>query len=200
MNWFDRNKAAQPSLADIAAAITELSQSLTDNDSGVQKGLRRLSLANKQQSDAITTLAQESISLQSTLAQRHGVILTHEKIIGLLDQLEKITLATNGTSNAAVVTPLITRATTELSSVSALEVLAEVGQIYPDQGCEVVVAIEDNQWEPGTVLEVLQQGYQTPNGDIVRVAKVVVCQEYQSKPIENEPSEKILHEETPNAF
>ena len=180
--WLGRGKVKKISLADVAASVTALSRTIASSDSGVQKGLRRLSLAQKQQNDAIATLTYEFTSLKCAIANRHGVVLTYEQIMRLLDHLAKINhassnLAGNTTNNRDVIAPLVARATEDLLFLCELEAVAEVCHPYPSHGCEVVGAVEEPRWQPGTVHEILQQGYQTPDGDIVRAAKVIVCRE-----------------------
>jgi molecular chaperone GrpE (heat shock protein) len=182
MNWFKRafagKKAKKISLEDISAAMAALSQTLSDSDGGIKKGLRRLSLAQKQQSDAIDTLSRESRTLKSTIADRHGVVLTYTQIIRLLDHLDKIQRTVDP---GEVIGTLLTRVTEDLLSLCELEAIAEVHSLYPAEGCEVIGAIEEPKWQAGTVHEILQQGYRDSNGQIVRGAKVVVCREEQQR-------------------
>ncbi len=172
--WLGWGKAKKNALEDISALLSALNQAVSNTDSGIQKGLRRLSLAQQKQSDAIATLSYESTSLKCAIAGRHGVVLTYEHIVHLLDHLAKINHAAN---NREVIAPLVARATEELLSLCELEAVAAVSTPYPAQGCEVVGAVAAPLSQPGAVHEILQQGYQTPDGQVVRVAKVVVCRE-----------------------
>jgi len=182
MSWFKRlfagKKPKETSLEDISASMAALSQTLSDSDGGIKKGLRRLSLAQKQQSDAIETLSHESRALKSTIADRHGVVLTYTQIIHFLDHLDKIKRTVDP---GEVIGPLLTRATDDLLSLCELEAIADVHSLYPAEGCEVIGAIEESRWQAGTVHEILQQGYRDSNGQIVRGAKVVVCREGQQR-------------------
>jgi len=185
MNWFKRwwGKGARQrtSLEDITSSIEALSEAVSSNESGIQKGLRRLSMAQKQQSDTLAMLAQESASLKFTLTECQGLTLTYDQVLHTLDNLSKIDHAvSNVTDSRNVITPLIERTAKDLLSLCALETMVEIGKPYPDKACEVVGAVEtleQPQWPPGTVVEVLQQGYQTAQGDVVRAAKVVVSRE-----------------------
>jgi hypothetical protein len=182
MSWFKRlfagKKPKEIALEDIAASMAALSQTLSDSDGGIKKGLRRLSLAQKQQSDAIDTLSHESRALKSAIAERHGVVLTYAQIIRLLDHLDKIQRTVDP---GEVIGSLLTRVTEDLLSLSELEAIADVHSLYPAEGCEVIGAIEEPQWQAGTVHEILQQGYRDGNGQIVRGAKVVVCRGEQPR-------------------
>ena len=172
--WFGKSGGRRIDLGDISASIDALSDKVSANEGGIQRGLRRLSMAQKQQSDAIT-------SLKFALAERHGLSLTYEHILQTLDNLAKINhAATNVADHHDVIAPLATRTTEELLSLCALEMIAVIGKPYPAQNCEVIGSVETSelaQWPPGTVVEVLQQGYQTTQGDVVRPAKVIVSRE-----------------------
>lgn len=179
--WFGKSAGQATSLDDISASIGSLSELVSANEAGIQRGLRRLSMAQRQQSDAIGLLTQESASLKFALAKRHGLMLSYEQILKTLDNLAKINhAATNVADHREVIAPLTTRTIEGLLSLCELEMIALIGKPYPASNCEVVGAVETSeqaQWPPGTVVEVLQQGYQTTQGDVVRSAKVIVSRE-----------------------
>jgi molecular chaperone GrpE (heat shock protein) len=179
--WFGRSDGRRINLGDISALIDALSEVVSANEGDIQRRLRRLSMAQKQQSDAIALLTQESASLKFTLAKRHGLILTYEHILQTLDNLAKINhAATNVADHRDVIAPLTTRTMEDLLSLCELEMIAVIGKRYPARNCEVIGAVEtleQAQCPPGTVVEVLQQGYQTIQGDVVRTAKVIVSRE-----------------------
>jgi hypothetical protein len=206
--WLGKNDHQRISLEGMTCSIDVLSESVSKNEIGIQKGLRRLSMAQKQQSDTLALLAQESASLKFALNERHGLILTYEQILQILDNLSKIDhVAGNATYPNGVMGPLIERAITDLLSQCALEAVAEIGKPYPAKACEVVgaidavvdeAALEQPQWPPGTVIEVLQQGYQTAQGEVVRVAKVIVSQ--GPVPVQAPSTQTMTHlEETGHA-
>lgn len=170
--------------------MAALSQTLSDSDGGIKKGLRRLSLAQKQQSDAIDTLSHESRTLKSAIADRHGVVLTYAQIIRFLDHLDKIKLTVD---NSEVIGSLLTRATEDVLSLCELEAIADIHSLYPAEGCEVIGAIEQPRWQAGTVHEILQQGYRDSNGQIVRVAKVVVCRGEQQRDLSQQEGTDNVH-------
>jgi hypothetical protein len=194
MSWFKRlfagKKPKEISLEDISASMAALSQTLSDSDGGIKKGLRRLSLAQKQQSDAIDTLSHESRTLKSAIADRHGVVLTYTQIIRFLDHLDKIKRTVD---NREVIGSLLTRATEDVLSLCELEAIADVHSLYPAEGCEVIGAIEQPRWQAGTVHEILQQGYRDSNGQIVRVAKVVVCRGEQQRDLSQQEGTDNVH-------
>ncbi len=194
MNWFKRvfagKKAERISLEDISASMAALSQTLSDSDGGIKKGLRRLSLAQKQQSDAIDTLSHESRTLKSAIAERHGVVLTYTQIIRLLDHLDKIQRTVDPKE---VIGSLLTRITEDLLSLCELEAITEVHSLYPAEGCEVIGAVEQPQRPAGTVHEILQQGYRDIDGQIVRRAKVVVCREDQQQGLSQQEETDDVH-------
>jgi hypothetical protein len=194
MNWFKRafagKKAQKISLEEISASMAALSQTLSDSDGGIKKGLRRLSLAQKQQSDAIDTLSHESRTLKSAIADRHGVVLTYTQIIRFLDHLDKIKRTVD---NGEVIGSLLTRATEDVLSLCELEAIADIHSLYPAEGCEVIGAIEQPRWQAGTVHEILQQGYRDSNGQIVRVAKVVVCRGEQQRDLSQQEGTDNVH-------
>ncbi|MFT5084198.1 MAG: hypothetical protein ACI9Y1_002251 [Lentisphaeria bacterium] len=88
--WLGKGDHQRISLEDMTCSIDVLSESVSKNEIGLQKGLRRLSMAQKQQSDTLALLAQESASLKFVLNERHGLILTYEQILQILDNLSKI--------------------------------------------------------------------------------------------------------------
>ncbi len=194
MNWFKgafaRKKTQKISLEEISASIDTLSQTLSDNDAGIKKGLRRLSLAQKQQSDAIDTLSHESRTLKSAIADRHGVVLTYTQIIRFLDHLDKIKRTVD---NTEVIESLLTRATEDVLSLCELEAIADIHSLYPAEGCEVIGAIEQPRWQAGTVHEILQQGYRDSSGQIVRIAKVVVCRGEQQRGLSQQQETDNVH-------
>jgi len=179
--WFGKSGGQRISLGEIAASIDALGETVSANEGGTRRGLRRLSMAQKQQSDAIALLTRESASLKFALAQRHGLILTYEHILQTLDNLDKINhAAANVADYQYVIAPLITRTIEDLLSLCELEMIAVVGKPYPSRDCKVLWAVEtleQAQWPPGTVVEVLQQGYKTIEGDVVRSEKVFVSRE-----------------------
>jgi molecular chaperone GrpE (heat shock protein) len=178
--WFRKEDDLHTELSNISASIDDLSEAVSANESGTQKGLRRLSMAQKQQSEAIALLTQESTSLKFALAQRNGLTLTYEQILHTLDSLAKVNHAANNAAPQEIIAPLTARVIEDLLPLCELAIIAEIGKPYPDQGCKVVGATDTSekpQWPPGTVVEVLQQGYQTTAGDVVRTAKVIVSRE-----------------------
>lgn len=189
MIWFKRWLCRSNSqLESMASSIESLREIVSANESGLQKGFRRLSMAQKQQSDTLELLAQESSSLKFTLAKHHGLTISYEQALQMLDNLSKIELAANSTSNPQnVLTPLITRTINDLLSLCEIKEIAKVGKSYPAQACEVVGAVEQTQYPPGTVTEILQQGYQTVHGDVVRNAKVIVASEPPSTNTTTQP-------------
>jgi molecular chaperone GrpE (heat shock protein) len=194
MSWFKRvfagKKAGKNSLEDISASMAALSQTLSNSDGGIKKGLRRLSLAQKQQSDAIDTLSRESRTLKSTIADRHGVVLTYTQIIRLLDHLDKIQRTVDP---GEVIGSLLARVTEDILSLCELAAIAEVHSPYPAEGCEVIGAIEEPRWQAGTVHEILQQGYRDSGGQIVRGAKVIVCREDQQQGLSQQEERDNVH-------
>ena len=162
-------------LKDIAFSLSALQQTVEEVNSGVQKGLRRLSLAQKQQTEQIENLAQESRSLAFNIVDRHGKSLTYSQALAILDHLHKIGNAADSADNDnAIIKTLQVEAATDLLSLFELKEIARIRQPYPDQGCEVVGAVDDCLGAEGTVHQILQQGYQTVDGQILRVAKVIV--------------------------
>lgn len=151
--------------------FTALTQAISDNDKSVQKNLRRLSLAQKQQSDAIESLTQESITLSAAIADRHGVVLSYSQLITQLDHLYKIAHCANDNATLSV---LVERAIKALAETGELTPLVCIHEPYPEHGCEVVGSIDSSQDAAGTVHEIVQQGYCTADGDIIRGAKVIV--------------------------
>ena len=190
MTWFKRWLCSSNSQLDnMASSIDSLREIVVANENGFQKGFRRLSMAQKQQSETLelllkessalkeesSALAKETSSLKFTLAKHQGVAISYEQALQALDNLTKIELVANNTpTHQNILMPLITRAIDDLLSLYKLEKIAEVGKLYPAQACEVVGAVEQAQYPPGTVTEILQQGYQTRQGDLVRNAKVIV--------------------------
>jgi molecular chaperone GrpE (heat shock protein) len=78
-------------------------------------------------------------------------------------------------------------------SLCELEAIADIHSLYPAEGCEVIGAIEQPRWQAGTVHEILQQGYRDSNGQIVRVAKVVVCRGEQQRDLSQQEGTDNVH-------
>ncbi len=163
--------AVEKSLEDIATSISALGEKVDNNDRAVNKGLRRLSLAQKQQNDAIESLQNESKSLKHAISDRHGIVLNYKQILDILDDFSKISPSM---TNKDIIVPLVTRATQHLLYQVELLPVAQTGTQYPAEGCEVVGAIDNPSLPAGTVHEILQQGYRTPEGILLRKAKVIV--------------------------
>ena len=187
LEWFKRlfsEKEAQQeegvSLEDIATSVVELQSTVSEMNSSLQKGLRRLSLAQKQQTDSIESLAQESQSLAFNITDRYGKALTYGQVLNIMDHLDKIGHAVDHTGyNSDVINALRFQAAAELVSLFELKEIAHIRQPYPSHGCEVVGAVDEPLYPEGTVHQILQQGYQTTNGQLVRAAKVIVCRRHQ---------------------
>ena len=186
MGWFRQWLSRRnQQLEHISSSIDALGDIVSTSDNGFQKGLRRLSMAQKQQSDMLESLVQESSALKQetaalkfALTERHGLTLTYEQVLQTLDNLTKIELAASNSPNSQnIMIPLITRSISDLLSCCGLEVIVAVGNPYPERACEVAGATEHAYYSPGIVIEILQQGYQTPEGDVVRAAKVIVAAE-----------------------
>lgn len=232
MTWFKRWLCRGNSQLDnMASSIESLREIVLANENGFQKGFRRLSMAQKQQSEALELLVRESSALRKessalvkepsalgkepsatakelsapdkepsalnkepsalnkepssltfALAEHRGLTISYEQALHILDNLSKIELAANTIStDQDILAPLIARTTSDLLSLCEIEVTAKVGEPYPTQACEVVgAATEKTHYSPGTVTEILQQGYQTRQGNIVRNAKVIVAREPSS--------------------
>lgn len=175
INWFKRRAKQDAQLDSLAASIDALCEAVSTNEQGMQKGLRRLAIAQKQQSDTLEQLVQESSSLQHTLTQQ-GLAFTAEQIIKILDNLAKIECAAHPIAQAqAVLAPMVAHAADELLALCAWKAIVTRGKPYPDQACEVIGAIEQSQYAPGVVIDIVQQGYQTLQGQVVRAAKVIVA-------------------------
>lgn len=185
IGWFKRlfskEQGQHTKLDGISTSIEALNGTISSNGSVIQKGFRRLSMAQKQQSDAIALLSQESSSIKFALAQAKGLSLTYEQILHLLDGLARVNHAANNAADPReIIAPLVLRMIEDLLSLFELTGVAEVGKPYPEQGCEVVGAadtLESPQWPPGTITEILLQGYQTTAGNLVRTAKVIASRE-----------------------
>ncbi|MBB3061698.1 nucleotide exchange factor GrpE [Microbulbifer rhizosphaerae] len=149
-----------------------------------KKGLRRMSLAQKQQGEALEQLSQQLLSLKSTLQLRNGIIFSQGQVIDLLDRLQRIRTAASA-DNAVV--QLTDQAIDQMQQLASLHPLVCQGQHYPAQGCEVLSAMPDSGRAPGTVCEIIQQGYLRETGELIRPAKVVVSS--RPTPVEESSSD-----------
>jgi molecular chaperone GrpE (heat shock protein) len=179
---FVKETVAQVSLNVIDNSILELSETLAATEGNIQKRLRRLALAQQQQSDAVSELVVESKALKDALQQRHGLVLNYTRILEHLDNLNKIERVLSSTDNDAMangqlLAPLLYTTTVNFLLHCELQPIAELGEFYPESHCEVLGAVESRVERPGVVHEILQQGYISINGSTIRGAKVMVYKE-----------------------
>lgn len=185
MNWLKRwlgTGQLGPLLERMATSLDSVGEAVSSNESALQKGLRRLSMAQKQQNETLERLVQESAKTRFALEAHQGLALSHQQLLRTLDNLAKIELGVGQPSSTReVIAPLIDQTRSDLLADCDIAPVAQVGKPYPDHACEVVGSAEHHDWPPGTVVEILQQGYQTANGDMLRAAKVMVCSATDAK-------------------
>lgn len=187
LHWLKRMFSPGPKDPDLVSIISEANTNTQDQLAEQKKGLRRLSLAQKQQGEAVEELVQEVSSLKFSLDQHQGIAFDYEQIVHLLDMLSKIRTAGLDSDN---VVSLANQTTDSILQHTSLEEVARQGVDYPENDCEVLGAFPHQQHPPGAVHDIIQQGYRTLNGDLVRSAKVVVYRKLDTT------EEEISHELT----
>lgn len=171
MNWLHRILGIDQLSQGLAGAQTGVLDAFNEAQQEQKKSQRRLALAQQQQHDAIEQLRADVAILAASLAQQHGVPLEYPQLIEHLDQLEKLGQLHSGDESF---NHLLTQTIDMFRTYCGLEPLATLGEPYPEQACEVVAALPSDQHPPGRVHQILQQGYRSKHGQIVRFAKVVV--------------------------
>ncbi len=184
LHWLKRIFSSGRKEPDLALIISEANTNTQDQLAEQKKGLRRLSLAQKQQGEAVERLVQQVSSLKFSLDQHQGVAFDYEKIVHLLDMLSKIETASLDSTH---VVSLANQTTESILQHASLEEIAHKGADYPESDCEVLGAFPHPQHPPGTVHDIIQQGYRTLDGGLVRSAKVVVYRQPDS-------TEEVSHE------
>jgi molecular chaperone GrpE (heat shock protein) len=171
MRWLKRVFTGDREEHTLSSLITSTNTQTQVQLAEQKKGLRRLSLAQKQQGEAVERLEQQVLSLKSSLEQCHGVVFDHARIIELLDGLHKIRTAA---SSSGGIVSLTDQVIGQLLRTADLKPIAQQGAIYPEEGCEVLNGFPHEHQLPGAIHEIIQQGYRTSTGDLIRIAKVVV--------------------------
>lgn len=174
LHWFKQRLSPQSRDSLLVSTIAEASARTEEQFRDQKRGLRRLSLAQQQQGEAMERLERQLCALKSSIDQRQGVVFHYEQIIDLLDRLHRIGTAAQSSTAAA---SLVAACVEQLLQLSGLEAVAREGEQYPGEGCEVLSALPDRERPPGAVHDIIQQGYRTPAGDLMRTAKVVVVRQ-----------------------
>lgn len=185
LHWLKRIFSSERKDSCLVSIISEANTNTQDQLAEQKKGLRRLSLAQKQQGEAVERLVQQVSSLKFSLDQCQGIAFDYEQIVHLLDMLGKIHTASQGSSS---VVSLVNQTTDSILQHANLEEVAHRGTDYPEDDCEVLGAFPHEQRPPGTVHDIIQQGYRTLDGDLVRSAKVVVYRKLDTEEISHELS------------
>lgn len=170
---------------DLAGVIQEnIVQALTPVEQAQQiaaKALRRIHLILDQQSNLLKDLQKALQDLPQpgpapqVFAPEEG-LLTREEVMALLDIMQ-------GKVSAQLILGEAPTATVSANSFMVGHLLsqlgwnsvAEVKEAYHPTDCEILEAVENTFFEPGTVLQVVQQGYRDSQGKLLRRAKVIVA-------------------------
>lgn len=176
--WLKNSLGIDRAVADLSALVIQANDATQEHLQEQKKGLRRLALAQKQQGDSIDALKAQVEGLSAHFEPPEGTVLQNKDLLELLDNLHRIELAGQ---NTEMVSPLVQRAVEGVLQHSRWEALAHLGQPYPEEGCEVIGATPTAEQTPGTVREVIQQGYRDANQQLIRTAKVVVYQQPQAR-------------------
>lgn len=175
--WLKNRLGIDRSVADLSTLVIQSTEAIQEHLQEQKKGVRRLALAQKQQGDTLDTLKMQVEVLGTHLGYSEGTVLQNEHILELLDNLHRIELAGQ---HVEMVATLVQQTVAGVLQHSCWEALAYTGHPYPEDGCEVIGAIPSAEQMPGTVREVIQQGYRDANHQLIRTAKVVVYQQPQA--------------------
>lgn len=176
--WLKNSLGIDRAIADLSALVIQANDTTQEHLQEQKKGLRRLALAQKQQGDTMGALKAQVEMLSAHFGSSEGTMLQNEHLLELLDNLHRIELAGQ---NAEMVATLVQKTMEGVLQRSRWEALTHVGQPYPEEGCEVIGAIPAAEQTPGTVREVVQQGYWDAERRLIRTAKVVVYQQPQAR-------------------
>lgn len=141
------------------------------------KAMRRIGIQLVQQGESLTgmsnkldEIAQIVMALPSNATGRNLEIkLSEKEILELLDIAERLkTLCDDTSSNLAELLH------EKLCNFAGLSAYASKGQNYGEIPCKVAEAVEDPLVEPGTILDIVRQGYRTREGKQLREAIVIV--------------------------
>ncbi len=184
LHWLKRIFSSERKDPALISIISEANTNTQNQLAEQKKGLRRLSLAQQQQGEAVEQLVQQVSSLKFSLDQRQGIAFDYGQIVHLLDMLGKIRTASQDSDN---VVSLVDQTTDSILQHTRFEEVAHRGADYPKEDCEVLGAFPHQEHPPGAVHDIVQQGYRTLDGDLVRSAKVVVYRTLDT-------TEEISHE------
>lgn len=181
--WLSERLGLDRTFSDLSKLIVTLNESTQEQLQEQKKGLRRLSLAQKQQSDSISALSRQIELMGEHSKPVEGTLYPNDRLLELLDSLRRIELASQNSDMAA---SLAQKAAADVVDVCHWQAVAWPNQPYPEEGCEVVGAIPASDQPPGTVKEVIQQGYKNAQNQLIRTAKVVVHQKPQTTELQND--------------
>jgi len=162
------------------AAPNETTVAVTTELANLGRNLRRLSMANDQQTDLLKGVNKQlgdfyQFSLQQALAQRQqvdGINIGDKDLLACLDDLDKVLLVTNETS---IQRPLLIQLKTRLLSAAEWQPLAELGRPLGHDHHRIVEVMSDSDIDAGSVARIIQQGYIQRGGAVLREAAVVVA-------------------------
>lgn len=167
--WLRRKQPAQQE----TDLIERLNSNIRDEFKENQRSLRRLSIAQMKSLDESEKILKTLESFRAEYLTQSGFMVTPMEILDILDDLDKLasTLDPENHVSATITSNLCAR----LEAKFELSPIAATGEIYPEESCQVAAAVADNDYPPGTVLEIIEQGYLIASEKVLRPAKVVVA-------------------------
>lgn len=175
MGWIKVKLGLEQSFGQLSRQLLDAAEPLNVSLQDQKKTLRRMSLAQMQQSESLEFIQQGLSSLCRTVEQRDGITVKFADCLEILDQLSKLQLLTKQYQDLELAVRHASQTTYKRLKIEAT---AELHQAYPAHDCEVVGAVEDRDHQPGTVLDIVQQGYRSQAGNLLRPAKVVVAKPF----------------------
>lgn len=145
--------------------------------------LRRIALLTEQQLEFGKQLGHQFSTLQDQLSKNipaakesSTLSLSLDEILSLFADLDKLRSSLRSQS---VSLEMLDGISEKLLARTSLRPIAKLGDIYDPVHCEVVEAIPKADCRPGTICEILRQGYLTDHGERISPALVVVTKEQE---------------------
>lgn len=152
----------------------ELMAFLEETSQTNQKNLRRLVLAQKQQTERIEGVVEDVAKILDLTRVETTMSFSLEETMSLLSSLGQLGELVQ---SHPVASSMLQQSIGTIRSKSGLVPICKLGEPYPDQDCEIVGVVESLTKQSGIIESITEQGYRFEGGKTVKKAKVVVTKQ-----------------------
>lgn len=170
---------------DIANLVcSELSKGLADEVSErVVRQLRRLVLVEDEKRESLRKLEGKLDQVIEGVVTTRKSLDIEARMLEVLDRLSR----TSGILGREQVSAhkLVREAFLDLAEIAQVKPVGMHGETYPELGCKVIGVVESLLDPPGTIVEIVRQGYVRGDGSLVRESHVIVATHVNNQEVAN---------------